>query len=597
MPVLQTLSEGPESANPTIAEIPPESDIPAQNPTIPHGKPRIAPKPRHFKYSSSAGKGMQPNDFFAYWERLPADIKGQCKVYVYMNWPVIARPSPTKKNPSHTTHQLDMLAGEDVIHDEDEFLHRYSSGDFLIRLNEQVVQNKTICMCTLRLRDNEHPPHVPDLNWLDRDDPANTSYINQLRERGIQLPWESVPEMQEEEDEMAVNTAVVEQLGSTVERLADKVIAQGNQQKATEQPAQSIDTAAAKASMDLIKEGGSIAQKMVQDAVTRASEVAGKQGDPLELLTKLAGVLKAIMPPPPQPDTSAMETFKLILAQQAEHHKTITTLLQSRIDHLETEATRMRTEAVAGGPAHAPTLADQLRGLLELKDSLASLLGHGEEGEPAAGGGGGKAPTWLQFAGPLLNGAAAIVGGFANAAYNAAVAKTGTGQPQAPPAAAPANAEQPGAPGELPGAAQPEESVNPYIFILQNVRQPLMDALNNGLSGYTFAENMIEYHGEGLYAAIKQLGKANLYTIIQRYDMALWTFLQTISQKANTFMDEFLDYENWAKQQEAEAEAEPAAESADEQPPEAPPPAARGSGPGGSGGRRQRAASPGKQGA
>jgi len=518
-------------------------------------KPRSAPKPKHFKYSSASGKGMQPNDFFAYWESLPADIKSQCKAYVYMNWPVIARPAPTKKNPKGTTHQIDMLPGEDVIRDEDDFLHRYSSGDFMIRLNEQVVKRGTIAMCTLRLRDTEQPPRVPDLNWLVREDPANASYINQLRLDSARLPWEGPAP--EEEDEMAVNTAVTEQLTQTVERLTDKVISQA--ERRNEAPPQQTDPVAGKlASMNLdtIRESVTMGNGIIKDAMAQATAIAGKQADPIAMIAPLVALLKDLSP---KPDSGSSDMIRLMMEQQAAHHKEMTTLLMEQVRQSREDAAAAKLQAhPAGAPGAAPgSLIEQVKSLGELWDVMSNLRGKGADAEDAAealAGGGGKASALLQLvplAGGLLNG---IIGGVANAVYNYAVAARGIGEPAPPPAAA-ANPEL--GPGTAPAEAPKQ---NPAEIVLNQIRQPLTEALNQGKTGYEFAEDLISFtSSRGLYDQLHEVGKENLFILIQRFDAQLWAFLTSISSRANVFFDEFLGYDAWlaTQPQEDEDENEP----------------------------------------
>lgn len=526
------------------------------------------PKPPFFRFGTDQPSPHKPEHFFAWWCGLSAGAKNGSIAYVYRNYPVIQIKTPDSKSPTgfRPSTQIDKRSGSDPLSSLDDVLHHYGSGDYTIRLN-QASPNKTVCLCVIKgLRDEQHPA-VVDLSTLAIEDPVNKPYIEGLRMRGIRIP--GVDPMED-----TMDSAAVDRLASTVERMADQNARLANRppvEVRREEPKPQTDgiiSKAFEASMDMMKSVSSVQSSMLNDAVKKVQEVNATATDPLAMLEKLGGVLRFLVPTPvaatgpSQSDamlTAAMNRSDKLETRIFEMQASQLTLLQTLLAKAQeapaataAAAAQAKAPAAAGAPT---TPLEMLRELVKLKDGLGSLTGETERGEnPAAASG----PWWAAALNNLPSLAQMVMGimaMYSTASYNNAIARVGAGQPTAPPmlptipaASAPEPVPGDEIPSPPPGSGTPlptpgDSTMSAYHSFLAQLERPLRLSLENNETGDEFAEKLVEFHGQMAYDLLHNLGKDQLVQILATYP-PIWQVVTAIPQKFQQFLDEFLAYGN-----------------------------------------------------
>lgn len=565
--------------------LPDHPDLSAKPKSLGRSRPRppeaavgdYVPKPPHFKFSTDRPAGQRPNDFFRWWSKLPPKCQSLLVAYVYRHWPVIRIVTKDRKGNPKPSMQIAKVPGGQPITDLDQMLHQWGGGDYMIRLNT----DHTIAHCTITgLRDNDHPPVIPDLSCLVMDDPANRSYVEMLRMRGVKLPGSE----QEDEQDMA-QVAALETMGRAVESLSDKLIEQAEQsvERASKaQPAPPPDTGAQAQlkGMEVVTEAAKISNQMIQGAANSAREMQAKTGDPMatldkaaDLINKLRGSEKAVTPStavdpmdtlnkaadlltklrgPDKPvaeDTTVKLLMQQLMDRQNELQKQLFQVQNERI--LFAEKLAADKAAIPIPPAAAESsLAKMIREYKDLRD----LINPEGEAEPAAKTGN----KLVDLLPSLIQGGLLLASVIGNAIFNARTQGPPVPPPQPQPGLAPelaaaavaAGAINP-APAPDPGAGSAPSEADRYTMMLRQMEGPLLTSLNEGQSGDEFADTLIRWAGRIPYDHLKGLGKDAILALLQTYQ-PIWLQVTQIPQRFNQFLDEFLDYDEIMAAQEAD---------------------------------------------
>lgn len=547
---------------------------PAYNPDV---TARV-PKPPYFKYGTDQPSPRRPEHFFQWWCGLTAAAKDQTIAYVYRNYPVIQIKVPDTKSPTgfRLSSQIDKRSGNDPLTSLDDVLHFYGSGTYTIRFN-QANPSKPVCMCFIQgLRDEQHPP-VVDPATLAIEDPANKPYIEGLRMKGIRIP--GVDPM-EDTDMAAVET--MDRMVGTIERLTERNAQLANRPAAPAAPVkepvnESIVSQALATGMGIIATASDTQNKMLEKTMEKIGQLKGdgqQQTDPLAMLDKVAGILKALAPAvvAPVQQTGPSQSDMLLQAAMTRADKLETrifdmqasqlTLLQGMLAKSQEATPAAAVQTKTAAPAGAPTTPlEMLKELVKLKDGLGSLTGgDGERADNPTSAAAG--PWWaslLQNLPTLAQMGMGMMAMYSQASYNNAIAATAAAvQAGANPAAlapiAPTMPTMPApeiAPGdEIPtppvqhDAALPhpgDATMSAYHQFLAQLEKPLRLSLENNESGEEFAEKLVEFHGQMAYDLLHNLGKDQLIQILATYP-PIWQVVTAIPHKFQQFLDEFMSY-------------------------------------------------------
>lgn len=518
-------------------------------------------RPPWHKYGTDEPAGRKPRQFFDWWSGLGQKDQQRLIAYVYRSWPVgfQEKTNPRTKKATRST-QIAKVAGEQPIKDLEDFKRRFGSGEYRIRLNEQVSQKTTICFCHIQIHDEEYPPVISDLAWLDLHHPLNKSYIEFLRFKGVEIPGDKRQTERQEEEDMA-NTEAVKELTGAVTEMAQ--LAVSTAQRGEKQPVDSATTAVIKG-LEVMQQAGNASIAMVKEAAASLNRPAAL--DPVESLGRLAGTLKdvasALRPEKDDSSTHLMGMLDAILKQQeisrqreGELYTRLLGIQADQINRLQTSVDRLLTEKQAQAATAAPpgSIEELVGKLKSLRSGLKELMGENEDDRPARRG--SLLETLVENAPALLQGLGGVVSGAAAAWHNAAVVRTGQGTP-IPVTLPTATAESP---AEIPppatGTAEQQQEVRNMLDQLQMLKAPLVKALDDGKTGDEFADDMIELMGRSMYDQIREAGKETLYKILQLHLPDVWRMAQGMPQRFDRFIDQFLSRDEILVQEEAEAQA------------------------------------------
>lgn len=451
---------------------PPPPVAPAPSSTYrPSHRPVAPPRPPFYKFDSDRPKGQRPDDFFRWWNALDAETRSQLLCYVYRTWPVIQDIDPET---NHTSLQIDKVSGATPLVSTDDLLHRYGSGDYILRLNEMVVLKKTIAHCTVSgLRDmDHHPPVIHDLSKLVTTDPRNSSYIKYLQYKGVRIPG---VEPLGENDEMSstATSEAMEVLTNTIKDLSDKVVTVSTARHETPappppQPAPPpLDVEAAHKGMDIVAKAATMGHEMIQTALDKVTEVSRNQADPLALFDKATAFARELQPQAAAPIDIAAITSPLtsilrqVMEEKASTNQSLFALQAARISaaeqnandathrvmelqsqltqQIQTQLTALQAQFTGGGGGTGGAVVRQktvLEQIKELKEIRETLLGDEDDGGGGGGGGGSSKsnPSWSDSLPSILQYGLLAVSMIGTIIHNMAVARSGAGTPIAPPA-------------------------------------------------------------------------------------------------------------------------------------------------------------------
>jgi hypothetical protein len=487
------------------------------------------PKPKQYR--------MKPGDFLAYWKRIYRDFGDRLTVYAYRLWPVTDR---TMIGAGHNIEK--MVEPWDPKNWEQEMLHRWGSGDYKLYLKDSGL-GKTVAITVVKgLRDPEYPP-VVRLEELVMEDPANYSYIEQLKLKGV-IPRK--PEEVEEENDMAQNSQAVEALTGTVESLTDKVVQLASKQETRQ--ASKDDADAAAAAVHVVKDAAEMGNKIIEQSIARA-------GNPIEMLTSVLNVVKELKPAqqmgadPVLTQMVTTLTDRLTAAEQRAWEAQ-----NKRIEFAEKVAVEAAAASSKAQPAAPPpqqpaaekpkSLVEQLRELKDLREELGGMVGENR-------GGGGGWSGLVERIPDLVKSVALGLAGLASVTHNLAVLKAGKGSaaPPPPPEMAQEVSSEAVA-GELPSGGismeqQQQNEIQYLIGLMNKIRRPLLKYIADGRGGDEFAELVIDMEAEVgpiVHQRLKELGKDQILLLLQT-DKELWAHLSAIPSRVSQFLDEFLQFD------------------------------------------------------
>lgn len=495
------------------------------------------PRPKNYR--------MKPPEFFQYWKRIHKDFADRLTVYVYRLWPVIDR---SLTGHSHNVEKL--VEPLDPKNWEHEILHRWGSGDYKFLLKDAGL-NKTVGQTVVKpLRDPEYPPAVK-LDELVMDEPANRSYIENLKLRGLLRPGEN-----EEDGDMGMGAGsnqAVEALTSTVENLTDKVVEMASQQQqqpppAAVSPASAIDEQAVSHGLGILRQATEMGNRIVEGAINRA-------GNPVEMITAVVGLVekmqegKAAAP-------AANPAVDALLERLAKADERAWEANNKRIEFAEKVALEAAAKPAAT-PAQPQTQQqqqqtspmEQFREFLKIRREFEE-----EVGPPARSGGSGL----LERLPDIVKSVSLGLAGLASITHNITVLRAGAGAAAPPPPPEMAQELTNPAMGELPGGetvtatTQAQNEIEYLLGLMNRVRGPLLRFINDGRSGEDFANLIIDMEDNGLivHERLRQLGKEQILMLLQA-DKALWQHLAGIPSRVSQFLDEFVGYDPNAEEEPA----------------------------------------------
>jgi len=549
----------------------PEKDVDVEEPArlVVSDRPKASvSKPSVFTFPAPPTKNINnPEDFFRYWSKLRPEELVRARIYVYRLWPTT---DPTQ---TLTTEQMkeieerraraperycdlpDPTKPFSIQQWKQEVLHRYGSGDYNLKLNDTHPKiNTTICQTWIYgLRDLSTYPPVVDIDQLVLTDPVNQSYIRWRQTNNLPMP----KGVDNQEDPDSMSTAVVKELLEQNKEQSAKIV-ELSSKAAT--PAEPVDpnARAERTAIDTMADATRASTKLVADSYTKAQEATAKAQDPVayfdrvmetvEKVQEKLGVGKAAATAAPSFDPMAMleKTLDVVAKLQAPSAAAQNALIEQLKE--EAKSTRaMLTELLkkpssdAAAAAAATTDPRRPKSMLEqIKEAqeVVELLGGKDEGSSTAG-----LPKWLPF---VIAGGSSIFSSIANAIYNA---KLQAGQQPATPPPMPAELTE-GVPGAEGGQAaagpqstqstQPEDPMTGIKNLLDELREPLLSALNQGSNGTQFAANFIGYKGAMTYDFLCSQGKQALIQFLQM-DPLLWQEVIKIPVQFEKFLDQFLD--------------------------------------------------------
>lgn len=454
---------------------------------------------------------LPPFEFFRYWWELRKhDRHKRATVFPYRLWPVtdvLLELLPEEQERVRKLHAAKKRGGPvknlglettlepfDPNNWEQEIYHRYGAGDYNFKLNDTDPKHKTtVCMCTVRgLRNMDtYPPNCrPTIVVMS--DPANKSYIDWARLRGIRFPGDgpSPEQTAATEAEMAdeKSSAI---LAKTIEKLTDK--------PAT--PAPTNDAG-------LVTVFGNMMQGILQqhsaqtDAMVRRMEKMEERlaapppalpapPDPLVQLRVLADVVKGIAPAPAAPaEPKADPMIALLMDMRKQDNERYMAEAVAHREEIKSLREELRAKSVpppTAAAAGTSELKSLIKGASELKQLFEGLSG----GEAPAG------PWWV---GPVEN----LVEKLADTATQVTgnLAKM-SGVPLPP---VPNVAIQGQPPPQLPAVPQPQQQPQQQLTqeqqmqilfdqAAQLIHVPLVQALRQGQPGYEFAGQLLAAYG------------------------------------------------------------------------------------------------------
>lgn len=485
---------------------------------------------------------MTPGQLFTYWKKLDKLQPDRVSAYVYRTWPVIDK---RWENPKAVLHiRKESAAFPDPEEWRSEMLHRYGSGNYKIILTDDALSKGIGQTVIPDLRDPEYPPVIDNLDELVMDDPANQSFLENLRQKGI-LPG------QKEENDMAAGEMAAALTG-TIDKLTDK-LSERQKEPAPAQPVTS-PTDSAKETVAMAREvfqQGIELGKATTAAQAEAQVAAAKAGQQnpsqtLGFIREVAELIRGTQPVPGAsgPSSEAAGVQKVVdifMGRITTLESNIMELQNARIAGLEKLITNPSAAAVAQAAPQKEDFFANLDRLVAAKDKLQTLFGGGgEEVEREE-----KVPFWLQAAQSIFASLPTVATSLLAMSYNMAVAKTGQGEPILPAAPGP---DQIPSPPPTPGMGdqpQPSTTLGGGAYaMLRQLERPLLTHLNDPNStGADFADALIKFHGLTAYDAIRELGKDTVMALLNSYP-PIATVLAQIPQRADEFIDDFLNAED-----------------------------------------------------
>jgi hypothetical protein len=473
--------------------------------------------------------------FWAYRKALPKEFHDRLVFFVYREWPRLdfyrnfTQEQLAEMRAHKMRRPIKYIAKYTDIDPDDwrnHLLRYHGSGIYKILLNDsgvrgnkELVDGSQICSTTVELRDDEFSP-VVDLAVLDMADPANGSFINDLRMKGIALPGDAP---REDTEDMASSVAV--------EALAE--LAKDRQKPQTE-TATVLSDLLKQSEARHIKDLELAEARHVRDmeALTKRLEkaeinaLASKGPSTTQEVIEMARAIVPAPAPPPQDNkmadllmqmlqsekTNRLEELRLIDARHAREMEA----MNKRLEALDAREAARAAIPLPGAPAPSTGKGGPVDDLLRLMDGAAKLRDKMDgltESKETPG------PWWLE---PAVEVGSKLIDAVSTGIHNAAVLKTGAGAPAAPQTTT-TQAVPTLQPGQIPQPQGDPEvmRMQMYARMLQN---PMMEALQNHVPGHKFAGWIMMQYGEPAYRALVEQGEQGLLKILQAAP-DVWTAL------------------------------------------------------------------------
>ncbi len=486
-------------------------------------------------------------EFIKYWKKVAADpdLRDRAVCYVYRTFPVTDINMPGDQLDDEATKRPKYIDCTSQAFESDEDVwNRYGAGDYKFYLNDSGFPGRSktqmVCHFSGTREWSQYPPEI-DPATLDMADPKNASYIRYLQQKGL-LPKSG----QEDDEEDMANQA----LSDTVTKLTDRVIEMASRPESpVVAPARSVDetnvASAVKAITQSFQAANEVQMKMLSVAVEQATAVQARTQDPFETLARVISTMKSLYP---QQDNSALEAALRRSEQIEARLGEVTTALQDqRIKDLEQ---RLATAQQMGQPKDSLT---QAREFAQTQRELKEIFGMGKESdddEPSSGRREPREPWYAKHAPMALGFAGFLLAGITNIVHNSAVAKTGHGQPVAPPP--PPGELVPAAMQQVAGAlagGQPngrvmstlspqEQQISTFVQI---IKVPLERSIEGGGTGHDFAAWLADSYGDMAYQSIRGGGQEGILSNLHRFAPELFVKMQAAPERSALFLSQFLE--------------------------------------------------------
>lgn len=529
-------------------------------------------------------------ELFRYWKNLGSEKLERCDLRFYRLWPVcdFKLVDPNRKEITEAIISGEVISDKthpQHLDDPDDYiqwsLDVLSSGEWHVTLND-ITAKDPICECWYSAIDlttmNEdgspkYPPRV-NLKTVLWGAHKNQDFLRWCRSRNMQIPGDN-PEQEREEEDMSAVAEMAKQQNELLEKVFDAKLeaAEAKGQASREPPATTVATNAAIETMAL---GATKSMDMMAEQQRKLSEI--KAPNPVEILKVAAEIMR------PAPDNS----LQLLVTTLQESNKENIRILQ--------ESNRQMVELLRPQPSTA---------LVPMKDDFEKFLEYGERMKRAGEIFGWKmapqnspTPSEHRESGPgfwesafkalasdpgVAQGLASAVGGIVTMFVT--LLGRGPGNPQPQPQTAPNPAPQQPQPSQDESwkTRWPEGLMWDFWGGSEEKSAFLRHYYTPGGSGYTFAQWFISDglgagpvpSAERTYASIrselgpvvnretKQVEKFPLFDLIKNFP-PLWNKLADQGHpgkpadpnKLFGFLNEFLTFPEWAKQQEEAEQAE-----------------------------------------
>jgi small nuclear ribonucleoprotein (snRNP)-like protein len=477
----------------------------------------LIPKPPSKDFQKSHAE-----EFYKYLATLEDKHWVQLIWYFYRTWPRIERPSEK------------YIDCGSYAFNEQWIIDNHGSGDYLIFLNQTGRKKDTGRICTAHIKVNvpDRPPKLV-LSELDTGIKENKVYVDRLIAEGKLTQDGKLPMTQSQ----GIGTdAIVNLLG----RMIDKMDRQ--QVSGYKDPKDAAITSA----FEIISKGNETATKLMLDQM--------KEKDPQQLISLLT-TLMTLMKPDAKTASNELDMMRMMME--------ITTKNNELLAKKEETNMNLMLKLMERASTPPPPPEDTFDKTLDRFSKIAEITGMGE--------GGGKKSTLetvMQYGAPVLGQILGVVqnvlairaqtpntnqtqGGQANQAN-----QTQANQPRIPLSISTApmpemQANQSNQQGETKpngkmnvGDAMTQNQTQQQELIKEGLKQlgpQIIAALERGTHGDAFAEAIENFIGPVAYDQIASIGKPDILVILKG-DEVLWAKLQSMENRLNMFIDEFIQY-------------------------------------------------------
>lgn len=524
------------------------------------GKKATLRRPKKWKQS--------PEDLEAWVQRFTPEQQGRAIIHLYRNWPVIDKRLVGERKehliakfdgrfPYEQTEEVPNVV--EFIKQNDEW---GGSGDYKIMVNETGIPG-ALSMSEFSFRDRHYPP-VIDPRILVVGDPENKGYLESLRARGIVIPGDDPAKFRESEEErsqMNLAEAAFHTMSKQNDRLTEQV-KELSEEIHNSEPEESVTEEIGK---EIFRTG----VRMLEKQVDRVSASQATAFDPIQV-TKAAFELVEKLKPVPAPASNEAGVLAIVQTMYDGQLKFQQSLLVAQQEETKywRDMLMMRINNPQG--QNAGDLKGTAQGLLELKTIARELFGREprEHAEPQPPGKNWietllEHPAFPQMASGLFGLATTLVTALRPQPGAPAQIPPTTTQLQTALTTPPAGTAPPAT--TQPPAVDPaqEEARKNHLAFMEVMEKPFIahfyDTIQEQLNGYTFAYAMhCEFvhggipteNGRKNYLTIRDVWGPNFDKALRQY-VPIWSQVQGNIGKYTEFLKQFMNYDQFEKEQEA----------------------------------------------